>query len=413
MKNYQLIKIRQQFRNNSITDIQGTISNELAKINPLIKPGSRIAIAVGSRGIRNIAIIVKEIVQFVKDHGALPFIVPAMGSHGGATAEGQEAILEGYGISEKGVGAPVISSMEVVELPQGDSPVKVYMDMNAAESDGVILINRIKPHTDYHSTYESGLVKMSVIGLGKERQASAIHSYGVYGLSHMIPMVASQILLSGKILAGIALVEDAYDNTMVIKCLKADDFFEQEPKLLEIAKSSMPSLPVKDIDVLVVDKMGKDISGVGMDPNIIGRIKIYGQPEPLEPAIKSIVVHELTEGSHGNAIGVGLADMITKKLYDQIDFSATYTNAITSGFLERVKIPFVAKNDNDAFEIALRSCGYIEPGKEKIVRIKSTLSLDEIYVSHAVMDLLNGSAGIEQISGVVDLFNDENEFSGF
>ena len=283
MKNYQLIKIRQQFRNNSITDIQGTISNELAKINPLIKPGSRIAIAVGSRGIRNIAIIVKEIVQFVKDHGALPFIVPAMGSHGGATAEGQEAILEGYGISEKGVGAPVISSMEVVELPQGDSPVKVYMDMNAAESDGVILINRIKPHTDYHSTYESGLVKMSVIGLGKERQASAIHSYGVYGLSHMIPMVASQILLSGKILAGIALVEDAYDNTMVIKCLKADDFFEQEPKLLEIAKSSMPSLPVKDIDVLVVDKMGKDISGVGMDPNIIGRIKIYGQPEPLEP----------------------------------------------------------------------------------------------------------------------------------
>ena len=413
MKNYQLIKIRQQFRNNSITDLQGTISNELAKINPLIKPGSRIAIAVGSRGIRNIAIIVKEVVLFIKDHGAIPFIVPAMGSHGGATAEGQEAILEGYGISEKGVGAPVISSMEVVELPQGDSPVKVFMDKNAAQSDGVILINRIKPHTDYHSTYESGLVKMSVIGLGKERQASAIHSYGIYGLSHMIPMVASQILSSGKILGGIALVEDAYDNTMVIKCLKADDFFKQEPELLEIAKSSMPSLPVKDIDVLVVDKMGKDISGVGMDPNIIGRIKIYGQPEPSVPAIKSIVVHELTEDSHGNAIGVGLADMITKKLYDQIDFSATYTNAITSGFLERVKIPFVAKNDKDAFEIALRSCGYIEPGKEKIVRIRSTLSLDEIYVSQAVMDLLKGSEGIEHVSGLVDLFNDGNEFSGF
>ncbi len=241
-------------------------------------------------------------------------------------------------------------------------PNPVFMDKNAYESDGVILINRIKPHTDYHAKYESGLVKMAVIGLGNEKQASAIHSYGVYGLSTLIPLTAKQIFSTGKILGGIALVENAYDDTMLVNVLKTDDFFEQEPVLLDIARKNMPALPVNDIDVLIIDQMGKDISGVGIDTNIIGRTKIVGQEEPENPNIKAIMVLDLTDHSHGNAIGIGLSDVITKKLYDKIDFSATYSNAVTSSFLERAKIPIVADNDKEAFEIALRSCGYLEKG---------------------------------------------------
>jgi hypothetical protein len=413
MNTYHLTKIKQHFKNNSLQDIKGELSGELLKFRPLIKPGCRIAIAVGSRGIRNLALVVKIVVDFIKENNAYPFIVPAMGSHGDATDEGQEAILDGYGISEKTIGVPVISSMEVVELDRGDSPVGVYMDKNVYESDGVILIGRIKPHTDFHDKYESGLVKMSVIGLGKEKQASAIHSYGVYGLSTLIPLAAKQIFSTGKIIGGIALVENAYDDTMLVKALKTDEFFEEEPVLLDIARKNMASFPVKDIDVLIIDQMGKDISGAGIDTNIIGRIKITGQKEPDYPSIKAIIISDLTGASHGNAVGVGLADVITRKLYDKIDFSSTYKNAVTSSFLERAKIPVVAANDKEAFEIALRSCGYLRKDEEKIVRIKDTLHLDEIYVSQSILNSISGSASIETINENVNLFQGESEFSPF
>jgi hypothetical protein len=413
MNTYQLAKIRQHFNNNSLPDIKGALSLELGRLRHLIKPGSRIAIAVGSRGIRNLALVVKEVADFIKENNAYPFIIPAMGSHGDATAEGQVAILEGYEITRKTMGVPVISSMEVVELDRGDSPVAVFMDRNVYESDGVILIGRIKPHTDFHDKYESGLVKMSVIGLGKEKQASAIHAYGVYGLSKLIPLVAKQIFLTGKILGGIALVENAYDDTMLVKALKTDEFFDQEPVLLDIARRNMASLPVNDIDVLIIDQMGKDISGVGIDTNIIGRIKITGQKEPDYPSIKAIIISDLTRASHGNAVGVGLADVITRKLYDKIDFSSTYKNAVTSSFLERAKIPVIAGSDKEAFEIALRSCGYLRKDEEKIVRIKDTLHLDEIYISQTILNSIRGSASIETINENVNLFQGETEFATF
>jgi len=396
-----------------LVNVKEEVSRELLKLRPLIKPGANIAIAIGSRGIKNLVLVVKEVAEFLKERNAHPFIIPAMGSHGDATAAGQAAILTGYGISEKTIGAPVRSSMDVVELPRGDSPNPVYMDKNAFESDGVILINRIKPHTDYHGKYESGLVKMAVIGLGKEKQALAIHRYGVFGLSDLIPSTAKHIFSTGKILGGIALVENAYDDTMLVNALKTNDFFEQEPGLLEIARKNMPSLPIDDIDVLLIDQMGKDISGVGIDPNIIGRIRISGQKEPDKPSVKAIVLSDLTEASHGNAIGVGLSDVITKKLFDKIDFSSTYTNTITSSFLERAKIPIVAANDKEAFEIALRSCGYLKEGEEKIIRIKDTLHLDELYVSKPVLDLINYSEKIESINENVKLFKSETEFALF
>jgi hypothetical protein len=277
----------------------------------------------------------------------------------------------------------------------------------------VVLINRIKQHTDYHAIYESGMVKMSVIGLGKEKQASAIHEYGVYGLSVLIPMVAKEIFLSGKILGGIAIVENAFDETMLVKALVTNQFFTQEPALLEIATKNMPSLPADDIDLLIIDQLGKDISGVGIDPNIIGRTRITGQKEPDKPNIKAILVSDLTDATRGNAMGIGLSDVITRRLYEKIDFQATYTNIVTSSFLERGKIPIVADTDKEAFGIALRSCGYLKKGEEKIIRIKNTLHLDEVYISQAILKTVLDSKSIEIIKENVNLFESDTEFAPF
>ncbi len=412
MDNYKLIKIKQSFNYSHIDDIIGTTARELAVIGGSINPGARIAIAVGSRGIRNLAEVVSETVRFIKRRNAIPFIIPAMGSHGDATAEGQLSVLESYGVTEKIVGAPVLSSMQVVELPFPDSPVKIFMDRYAYESDGIILINRIKPHTDFHGRYESGLVKMSVIGLGKEKQASAIHDYGVYGLSDLIPEAAKRVLSTGKIIGGLGLVENAFDETMILKAIEANEISDTEPELLEIARKNMPSLPVADIDVLIIDKMGKDISGVGIDPNIIGRIKITGQKEPEKPVIKAIMVSDLTEASHGNATGVGLADVITRRLYDKIDLSSTYKNAVTSSFIERAKIPVIAANDKEAFHIAIRSCGYLKGGRERILRIKSTLHLDEVFVSESIFSELDDQ--VKETGGKYsELFNDKGSLNPF
>jgi hypothetical protein len=413
MDTIYLTKIKQHFSNNSLADVKGEVSKELSKLQTFIKPGANIALAIGSRGIKDLVLIVREVAEFIKANKANPFIIPAMGSHGGATAEGQEEILAGYGISEKNLGIPVRSSMEVVEMPHGDSPIPVYMDRNAYESDGVVLINRIKQHTDYHAIYESGMVKMSVIGLGKEKQASAIHEYGVYGLSVLIPMVAKEIFLSGKILGGIAIVENAFDETMLVKALVTNQFFTQEPALLEIATKNMSSLPADDIDLLIIDQLGKDISGVGIDPNIIGRTRITGQKEPDKPNIKAILVSDLTDATRGNAMGIGLSDVITRRLYEKIDFQATYTNIVTSSFLERGKIPIVADTDKEAFGIALRSCGYLKKGEEKIIRIKNTLHLDEVYISQAILKTVLDSKSIEIIKENVNLFESDTEFAPF
>lgn len=410
---YKLTKIRQHFPQNSLPAIQAEVQKELARLRHLMKPNASIAIAVGSRGIDNIILIVREVVNFVKQYQAKPFIVPAMGSHGGATAEGQAEILASYDISETMIGAPVRASMETVELPRGSCINPIFMDKHAYNSDGVILINRIKPHTDFHGKYESGLAKMSVIGLGKEKAASVVHQYGIHGLTTLLEPSARQVLATGKILAGLALVENAYDKTMLVRALQADEILMEEPKLLAIAHENMPSLPVDDIDVLIVDRMGKNISGVGIDTNIIGRKKIHGQPEPEKPNIKAILVADLTEESHGNAVGLGLADVITQRLYDKMDLEATYKNALTSTFLERTKIPLVAKNDKLAFEAALRSCGHLPPDREKIIRIKDTLHLDTLYVSQAVVELLKDDSGIEFCERDVALFDGKGDFAAY
>ncbi len=413
MTAFTLTKIKQHFPDNSITDAKGGTRKALKQLDGIINKNSSIAIAVGSRGIENLQIVVKEVVDFVKAQGANPFIVPAMGSHGGATAKGQQEVLAGYGITESAIGAPIRSTMEVVELPSTDLSHKIYMDKNAYESEGVILINKIKPHTDFHATYESGLVKMAVIGLGKERGAEAIHHFGVYGLKDLIPVSARRIFAENKIIAGIALIENAHDKTMMIKALKGDEIMEEEPLLLEIARKNRPSFPVNQFEVLIIDQMGKNISGVGMDTNIIGRLKIYNQPEPTSPKIRSIIVNDITDESHGNATGIGLADIISKKLFDKIDFTTTYKNIATSSFLERGKIPIIAENDKDALNLALRNCGNAVPGKERIIRIRDTLHLEELYVSQSILSEIKQNSNIEVLGKDVPIFNDHWQFNDF
>jgi len=277
------------------------------------------------------------------------------------------------------------------------------MDRLAWQSDGVVLVNRIKPHTDYRGRYESGLVKMAVIGLGKHAQALAIHRLGVPGLRDTMPRAARAVFATGKVLAGVAIVEDAYDNTMAVRALPAEAIMDQEPALLELANSNMARLPLERIDVLVVDRIGKDISGVGMDPNVIGRMAIRGEPEFDSPRIRAIVARDLTEGSHGNALGIGLADVITRRLYDKIDYGPMYENVFTSTFLERAKVPVVAESDAEALAYAFRAAWVTDPDSERIVRIADTAHLSTLYMSAAAVEGVGGTAAIERTGETVSL----------
>lgn len=400
-----MTQIRQCFPRDRIEDLQKAVRDELAACRASIQPNSRIAIAVGSRGIAGIDSMVREVVRWVRAHQGEPFIVPAMGSHGGATAAGQQQVLAGYGITEAGVGAPVRSSMEVVELPQGDAETQVFFDREAAGADGTILVNRVKVHTSFHATYESGLMKMLAIGLGKHVQAQAIHRLGIRGLREVMPQVARQVLAHTNILLGLAVVENAYDEPMLVRAIPGADIPAQEPALLEMARANMARLPVTRLDVLIVDQVGKDISGLGMDPNIIGRLKIRGEPEPQEPDIRFITIHDLSAGSHGNAIGMGLADVATRRFFNKIDFQATYANVLTTTFLERAKVPLIAETDRQAVEIALQACGFSDARAARIVRIRNTLRLDELQVSPAVLRDIRDRPPVEVLASSCDLFD--------
>lgn len=410
MNNYLFTKIRQQFERPVVADIEQTVAEQINSSKVNFAPGARIAVASGSRGIANIARITKAVVDAVKAKGAEPFIVPAMGSHGGATGEGQREILASYGITETAMGCPVRSSMEVVELDRGGLELPLFMDKHAYESDGVILVNRIKPHTAFHGDYESGLMKMSIIGLGKERLASEIHRFGVYGLKTLMPEAAKRVLATGKVLLGIGIVENAYDETAIIEAMTPAQILTREPQLLAIAKKMIPSLPIEDVDVLVVDQIGKDISGSGMDPNVIGRMRIRGEHDAESPRVKVIVITDLTEASHGNACGIGLADVATRRLRDKIDWDATYMNGVTSGFYEHFMLPIVAANDRQAFDWGIRASH--DPHKpKKIVRIKDTLHVSEVYVSAAALEEIRDR--VEILGKPVSLFNDQDSLIEF
>jgi hypothetical protein len=395
----KMYKIKVKFDDNSLKNVEDKLGKELDKLNLNIKKGSRIAITAGSRGIDRIPILLKTVVQKVRELGGEPFVVPTMGSHGGATALGQVKILEELGITCKSVGAEILSTMDVVQIGQFNSntsltadtgKIPIVMDKNAWCADGVIVMNRVKKHTSFSSGIESGMIKMMVVGLGKKVQAENIHSFGTKGLRDYLEPMAKKILDTKKIVAGIGLVENAYDKIWDIQAFPPDDIIQGEKELLKRAKKMMPALPVQNVDVLIVEEIGKNISGTGMDTNIIGRMKIQGEPEPETPRITSIVVLGLTQETKGNAYGIGLADFTTKAVVDGIDYEAMYANAMASTFVERVKIPVIAPSEEQAIEMAIKSCGIRDYENARVIRIKNTLSLGEVWVSQCIYRELQG-----------------------
>lgn len=406
-----MIKVRQDFPLTKIEDVAAAVREEVDRCASSLTSGSSIAVAVGSRGIAKLETLVRETVSVLTARGMHPFIVPAMGSHGGATAEGQTDVLAGLGVSEDSVGAPIRSCMDVIELPRSESPVPVFMDRLAWEADGIVLINRVKPHTSFHADYESGLAKMMVVGIGKQKGALEIHRHGTRGLREYVPSAARDVLATGRILAGLAVVENADEDIATVRGLLAEDILEAEPALLSQARMNMPSLPCEDIHVLIVDELGKDISGTGMDPNIIGRLRIHGEPEPDAPRISMIVVTELSEGSHGNCYGIGLADVITRTVLDKADLPAMYANACASTFLERAKIPVTVDTPAEALALARRACGDVLEGTERVARIRNTLRLRELYVSPAIYAEIEPR--VETLSDTVDAFQPDGQLVPF
>ncbi len=406
MKFPRMARVTRRFDDTRVADVRDTARREIRNLAESgmigIPSGAKIAIAVGSRGVASIDTIVRGIVDELREMGADPFIVPAMGSHGGATGQGQAAVLAGYGIAEETVGAPVRASMDVVEIGTTTMGIPVYIDRIAYESDGIVPVNRVKKHTDFRGKIESGLMKMLSIGLGKEKGASAIHSAGPPILGDVIPEVAEIMIERAPVLFGMAVVENAYGQVARLKAIPAQQIRHEEEKLLEVSKQLSPVVPV-DADVLIIDEMGKDISGGGMDSNVIGRIRIRRVPEPDKPDIFRVVVLDLTDKSEGNASGLGIADFTTKRLVDKIDFNAFYTNEVASAMTERGKIPIALATDLDAVKAALLCCWMVPSESARIVRIKNTMVLDEFYVSEPLLDEASKLSGVVSVGPLHEL----------
>ena len=383
----------QQFPSDHIEreDIEKTIFEEIARsgMGERIKPGMNIAITAGSRGIRNVDEITRSVVACVKHHGATPFIVPAMGSHGGATAEGQKEMLAGFGITEEAMGCEIRSSMETVMLGYSELGKPVYMDKNAYESDGVILSCRLKPHNAFRGPIESGPCKMMTVGLGKQKGAEQVHSDGMDIIAKNIPTMAKVTLSTGKILFAIPCLENAYDQTMMFEAIPAEKILEREPELLKIAFANMPSILVGEGDVLIVDNVGKNFSGTGVDPNITGTFSTPYASGGVQ--VQRTCFLNLTPESHGNSLGVGLASAITRRIFDQIDADAMYTNCMTSTVIKSAMVPCVMSTDKEAVQFCIRTCNRIDKDNPRVIRIKNSLHIGQIMLSEAYYeDVLAG-----------------------
>ncbi|MDR1061514.1 MAG: nickel-dependent lactate racemase [Clostridiales bacterium] len=397
----EFYSIRQLFDGRRIPEagIAEAVARALARPNTLdrVRPGDAIAIAVGSRGISNIALIAKTLAGFVRSAGAKPFIVPAMGSHGGATAEGQRQVLEDYGVTEALVGCPIVSSMDAVPIGETPHGVRVFFDASARKADGVILLNRVKPHTDFRGRIESGLAKQIVIGLGKQRGAEACHSHGLRHMSRNIQEAAALALERTGLLFGLGLVENAYDQTRTIKAIPAESLLDEEPALLDEARAHMPSILLSPFDVLIVDEIGKNISGSGMDPNITGRFPTADVSGGADA--QRCVVLDITEQSHGNGIGLGFADYTVARAFDKFDFEMTYPNVLTNTLPTSGKLPLIFANDLMAVRAAIKTCNEIDAERPQIVRIKNTLRMDRMYISEAMIERARAHAAIEVVGG--------------
>ena len=375
------------------------------KIRKMVKPGMSVAVTCGSRKIANLKEIIREICVCTKELGAHPFIIPAMGSHGGATAEGQREIIEGYGVTEEYCQAPIKSSMEVVKIGYTQEGQEVYIDKNAAGADGIIVVGRIKPHTDFRGPYESGVMKMMVIGLGKQHGAEVFHRSGPKHMAHKIPLFGKAIIEHAPILFGFAIIENAYDETAQIEVMPREEIEGKEPPLLEEAKRLMAKSYIEDVDLLIVDQVGKDISGDGMDPNITGRF--------CNPYVsggmnaKKMAVLDISEDSHGQMVGIGYGDTTTRRAFEKCDLEASYPNALTSTTFSPFRIPLILKNDREAIGACLKYCGDNDKERPRVIRIKDTLHMGEIWVSEALIPEVEKHPYMEVMTELMELPFDE------
>jgi hypothetical protein len=402
-----LVPISQHLPRRHVHDVEAEARRQAASLLAGIRPGARIAITAGSRGINDIVPVLRGAVAAVRLAGGEPIIVGAMGSHGGGTVEGQLKILHDLNIMPETVGAQVYTGTDVVSLGLTPSGLNAWCDSVAASCDGIIVCNRVKVHTLFREPFGSGMQKMMAIGLGKVRSAEPIHRRGLPGMVTAIAEIAAVTLASGKVLGGLAIVENGYDETAIVEGMPANCLVERELALFEQANALMPRLPVGNIDVLIVEEMGKNISGTGMDPNITGRWRLPGVSDPPFPNVKRLVVLRLTHQSEGNATGIGGADVTTQALFSSIDRTSTYLNAITSTFVERVAIPMIMPTDEQAIAAALKTAGN-DPATARIVRIPNTLHLENVWVSENLLGEAEAGGQCEAIGPARPLVFDED-----
>jgi hypothetical protein len=404
----KVIRVRQHFEKPAIHNLEAEFFKKIHQSNVLekIKKGWHIAIAVGSRGISNQALLVKLLVRELKKAGALPFLVPAMGSHGGASAKGQKEMLVGMGFSEEYIQTPIYSTMEVVQIGETNNGLPVFLDKNASEADSIIIVNRIKPHVAFRGCYESGIMKMLAIGLGKQRGAEITHHLGFGQMQANIIEIGRTVIQKAKINFAIALLENPFHETCHIEVLKKEEIERQEPHLLEEAKRLSQKLYFDNLDVLIIDEIGKDISGTGFDTNVVGR---YHTPYANGgPKITRIVTLDLTDKSHGNASGVGILDFTTRRLFDKMIFEQTYPNCLTATVPTTVKIPMVLKNDRHAIQAAIKTCNIPDIKNVRLVRIKNTISLSEIEASQNLEEEIKKNPNLSILSDAYELTFNEN-----
>jgi len=385
----ELYRVKQKFDVTSLPDVTASVQKAFAQFNPAgrITPGQTVAVAVGSRGTHDLKDLVAATVSCLKSLQLKPFIIPAMGSHGGGTAEGQRQVLAELGITEAGVGVPVVSSMDVVSLGRVASGAEVFFAKDALEADHIVAINRIKPHTAFRSEVESGLCKILAVGCGRQKGAANMHKYD---LARTIVPAAQRIMEKASILCGLAVTENALGGTHSLKLAKPEEFVEVDRQFLETAWKLLPRIPLDDLDVLLVDEMGKNVSGAGMDTNVIGFWRREGGPR--KPDYRILIVLDLTPHSHGNATGIGMADLTTRRMVDSIDWDATYLNAFTSGVLRSARMPIPVENDRMAIETALNRTPDL--GSIRMARIVNTGELETFWATEAVLSELRAQPNI-------------------
>ncbi|MCX6029892.1 MAG: DUF362 domain-containing protein [Chloroflexi bacterium] len=403
--------VEQEIPTPRVADVPAAIRAEMARLGVAAKvwPGMRVAVTAGSRGINGIPVILRTVVGELKRLGAEPFLVPTMGSHGGATAEGQLAVLHSLGITEAAIGCSIYSSMDTAQIGETPEGIPVLIDRLASQADGIVVVNRIKAHTEYTGPVESGWLKMLTIGLGKHQGALMAHRNAVQ-LTYRVALVsvAREIIRRAKLLFGLGVIENAYDETAEVVAAWPEDFEATERVLLVRAKELMPRIPFGKLDILIVDEMGKEISGSGMDPNVIGRRMVFGEPELTSPVITRIVVRDLSAKTYGSGIGIGLADFTTKRLVDKLDHRPTYINCLTAMTPEKARIPMTGKTDREAIEWAFLTAGNVPPPAARLVRIANTLHLDRFYASEALRSEIAADSRLRVVGGWQPMAFDEN-----